>query len=67
MKHKQYEVVTCECGKECPVDYSVYAEDGQWTCVDCRIEYMKELLESKLKKINKLNNKVKKLELTYLD
>lgn len=43
MNKKEFEVITCECGKECPVEFASLDKEGCWICPDCAIEALKGL------------------------
>lgn len=42
MKKKTYETVECECGNECPVEFSTIDENGCWTCANCLINFINQ-------------------------
>jgi hypothetical protein len=43
-KTKEYEVETCECGAETPVEFMMNDEDGLRVCPECRIEHLNGII-----------------------
>lgn len=48
-QYKFYEIVKCECGHSCPIEFAVIDDDSNYTCPDCCIDELnsqiKELQE----------------------
>ena len=43
---KTYETINCECGHECPVEFAISNDEGQWTCPNCYEEYVHDLCKT---------------------
>ena len=43
---KTYETINCECGHECPVEFAISNDEGQWTCPNCYEEYVHDLVKT---------------------
>lgn len=56
-KTKNYEVVKCECGHVCPINFAFIDQDGNYTCSNCYNEYLCDLLNRQVrgKKVQKKN------------
>lgn len=44
-QYKFYEIVKCECGHDCPIEFAVINDDSNYTCPDCYIEYLTERIK----------------------
>lgn len=42
VRTKEYEVVTCECGKDVPVEFSHIDDEGCWICPECYLDMIEE-------------------------
>lgn len=47
METKNYEVVKCECGHECPIDFAIIDEDANYTCPNCHIGHLNEIIAAR--------------------
>jgi hypothetical protein len=45
-KTKEFEVETCECGKEVPIESMVICKDGSRICSECRMEQLEKIIEN---------------------
>jgi hypothetical protein len=44
---KFFEVVKCECGHECPIVFAIIDDDANYTCPNCHIDYLNDLLNDR--------------------
>ena len=58
MEEKAYEVIECECGHTCPIEFAQF-DDGIATCPNCFIEEINVMLNQTLKDLlNRCQNEL---------
>ncbi len=45
LNKKEFEYVTCECGRDCQIEFAIMNEDGNWICPSCQIDSLTEKLK----------------------